>query len=423
MAIKLKAPYGVKDSALEQNRKHKINIEDWLGQLNAEFDKFYNLSEENKQEVLQELINYAREQATIDAKQDEEILKKALASELRAEEKARDEADKAITQELGDVKNTADSALRKANSLEHKGMYIGTYATLALADAQWPTKEQGDFVLIGASAPYQEYIWTNGAWEQAGIVNSVAIDTSIFANKDLANVLASIFKQKGIDAGLATQELVDSKTTSYATLQAGKYYLLKTNQDLTRSYWEFDPQAHVQADTTLHTTITTEQSSKIKYYKDQIIEFALQKDSTSKFENTTLFDRFIISDGVALVGGSSKTITSGEVISHTHTQVAHHHQLRVGDGTGDTFTRLAFSREGIRPAGGLATLANYDAGGAVEQQGYHDSSAGSQAGQYIQDTTPTINSTGGNFNKAYGLQILKCIYVAKKDITFAEMGE
>lgn len=270
MAIKLKAPYGVKDSALEQNRKHKINIEDWLGQLNAEFDKFYNLSEENKQDVLQELINYAREQATIDAKQDEEIIKKALASELRAEEKARDEADKALTQELGDVKNTADSALRKANSLEHKGMYIGTYETLALADAQWPTKEQGDFVLIGASAPYQEYIWTNGAWEQAGIVNSVAIDTSIFANKDLANVLASIFKQKGIDAGLATQSLVDSKTTSYDTLQAGKYYLLKTNQDLTRSYWEFDPQAHVKADEVLHTTITTETDAKLENKQDKI---------------------------------------------------------------------------------------------------------------------------------------------------------
>lgn len=248
--------------------------------------------------------------------------------------------------------------------------------------------------------------------ELGGGIVSTGTDTSANkANTDLANVSDAAFKAKGVAAGLATKDELDTaiatevsqRNAAIATSQAASATdaTTKANQALV------DAKAYADTkDTALHTTITTEQSSKIKYYKDQIIEFAAQKDSSSKFENTTLFDRFIISDGVALVGGSSKTITSGEVISHTHTQAAHHH--RVSYWTNDT--------------GG-----SHDVGGEAGHIGKKRNAAGGGLGPMtdglIENSTPTINSTGGNFNKAYGLQILKCIYIAKKDITFAEMGE
>lgn len=65
-------------------------------------------------------------------------------------------------------------------------------------------------------------------------------DLSSSAQKDLSNVLNSDFLQKGISAGLATHEELLQKTISFATLENGKTYLVKANQDGTKTYWEFD---------------------------------------------------------------------------------------------------------------------------------------------------------------------------------------
>lgn len=65
-------------------------------------------------------------------------------------------------------------------------------------------------------------------------------DLSSSAQKDLSNVLNSDFLQKGISAGLATHEELLQKTISFATLENGKSYLVKANQDGTKTYWEFD---------------------------------------------------------------------------------------------------------------------------------------------------------------------------------------
>lgn len=73
-------------------------------------------------------------------------------------------------------------------------------------------------------------------------------DLSSSAQKDLSNVLNSDFLQKGISAGLATHEELLQKTISFATLENGKTYLVKANQDGTKTYWEFDSSLFAQKD-------------------------------------------------------------------------------------------------------------------------------------------------------------------------------
>lgn len=68
-------------------------------------------------------------------------------------------------------------------------------------------------------------------------------DLSNVAQKDLANVLNSVFAQKGLDAGLASHQELLNRTISFATLENGKSYLIKIMQDGTKTYYEFNPNA------------------------------------------------------------------------------------------------------------------------------------------------------------------------------------
>lgn len=233
--------YTKSDSALDQNKKHKDNLEHLVEDMNATQTSNEDEFEKIRQETSQLIIDVAKEQSEIDAKQNAEIAKKATSQALVEEEKARDLADKAQVQEIGDLQEKTTALEHKMSSLEKKGSFKGTYATLAQAQAKLPNPLDGDYILVGTQSPYQEYIFENNIWEQGGLATASAIDTTLLAQKDLSNIADATFLAKAIQALVASQHYVDERTISFATMENGKTYLTKQNQDGTRTYWAFDP--------------------------------------------------------------------------------------------------------------------------------------------------------------------------------------
>lgn len=221
---------------------------------------------------------------------------------------------------------------------------------------------------------------------------------------------------KKVNTNLSTE--VSNRTAADATtLQSAKDYTNTTKTTITTEY--------TAADTTLYNGITTEQDAKIKYYSGQIISFTEVKTGTN-FENAQLFDKHLIPAGAALVGGTGGAVALGRVRSHQHT-IGRKAFDKVYNG--DSVSAVSYDWA-------LYTDGSYDlpsTGTAYDDPehkvghifwGRH----GLKANGSVEYDAPALELGdtqlyGNATNDAYGVQLLAVVYVAKKNITFADMGE
>ncbi len=236
---------------------------------------------------------------------------------------------------LGTVEQTQSVHTNEIRKLQTDGIgnYLGTYKgnnadDISKLPATANTNERAILeFLVGDEVKYQEYKWI-GKWDKIG------------------NVLDSHIHSQS--AGISLKDVENQQ----------------------------DPKIKKATD------------NLIAFYKGQILEFNEEKTGT-KFEDGSLFDKHIIADGQAIVGGTDGSSTNGEVISHKH----------IGGINADTKT---FMYDGIST-------------GIVKNNGPETISYGNTSnGAYT-------SNTGGAQNKAYGIKLLKVVYIAKKDIKESEM--
>lgn len=94
-----------------------------------------------------------------------------------------------LTQELAKYATLIafNDLVAKVASLEAKGTYRGTFATLDAGKAGVSNPAKGDVILVGASAPFQEYIYEPtkpeaDRWEQAGVSSSFSLSRDAVLN-------------------------------------------------------------------------------------------------------------------------------------------------------------------------------------------------------------------------------------------------
>lgn len=129
----------------------------------------------------------------------------------------------------------------------------------------------------------------------------------------------------------------------------------------------------------------------VKYYKGQIMSFNEVKTNT-KFTDPTLFKSHILTEGMALLGGFDGATTWGDVKRHNHI-------------VGTKFEAAA----------GTVMTDGYDSGYGLSLR----AATYNFDLQYVRAMTDHTGDS--NFNKAWGITIIKVIYVALKDITYKEM--
>lgn len=108
--------------------------------------------------------------------------------------------------------NTAEIIKNKTEiaNLEKKGIFRGTYATLADARAAISNPTRGDYTLIGTSDPYVEYIYDTD-WEQAGTSSSVILPSNDQLFDKTGGTPFALTKQEAIDDHRRLSEITDNK--------------------------------------------------------------------------------------------------------------------------------------------------------------------------------------------------------------------